>query len=249
MSERLDFASEAVVQAGRLTLPYFRERVPYELKSDESPITIADREAEALIRRRIAAAFPEDAIVGEEQGGDLSSQDCWLIDPIDGTKSFICGVPLFATLLAYCKGGVPLVGVAYFPALEVLAVAERGKGAYENGERMQVSTRNSLQNSILCCGSNASFMKIDKLESLLEVSQNAMTLRTWCDAYGHYLVASGRADAMIDPIVQPWDIGPMQVIVEESGGEFTDFSGSPNPRNQAIASNGLLHSELVGAFQ
>lgn len=248
MSPRLEFAVRAAVLAGDSTLPYFKSRVGYELKEDHSPVTIADQEAEALLRHEIQQQFPDDQILGEEEGGDMHSRDGWLLDPIDGTKSFVCGVPLFATLVAYRIDNIPMIGVAYFPVLKTLVCAERGAGAFENGVPMRVSSRRELKGSVVSFGSPSSMMRANRLDGLLALSELTMATRTWCDAYGHYLVASGRIDAMIDPVLQPWDIAAMSVIVEEAGGTCTTFAGENNPQREAISSNGFLHENLLRVF-
>lgn len=254
MNPRLQFAIDAVRRAGDSTLEHFRNRVTYDLKGDQSPVTVADQEAEQILREAISAAYQGESILGEEQGLTGSGSSRWIIDPIDGTKSFIAGVPLFATLLAYEEAGVPVLGVCYFPALNEMVFAARGEGAFFNGVRCAVSARGSVSGSILACGGPLSMIRYGRWEGFAALSSKALTSRTWSDAYGHALVATGRVDAMIDPVVSRWDLSAIRVIVEEAGGLFTDFSGGdPFVRGdfglEAISTNGLIHSEVLEAFR
>jgi histidinol phosphatase-like enzyme (inositol monophosphatase family) len=248
MSPRLSFALDTAVRAGRFTLAHFNTGTPVEFKPDATPVTEADRGAERIIRGAIEAAYPWEAILGEEEGSSGSGDNRWVIDPIDGTKSFVCGVPLYATLLSYEIGGEPVIGVAFFPALNELLYAEKGEGAFWNGRKCRVSARTSLEGAVVSSGSHASMEKHGKAEGFRTVAQRTMATRTWCDAYGHSLVATGRIEAMIDPIVNHWDVSAMSLIVVESGGRFTDFSGVPGPHAEAVSSNGLVHEELLEVF-
>jgi histidinol phosphatase-like enzyme (inositol monophosphatase family) len=241
------FAVDAAVRAGRSTLAHFQTGAAVEMKADASPVTVADRNAERLIREAIAEAYPGDGILGEEEGASGQSDDRWVIDPIDGTKSFVAGVPLYATLLSYEQAGEPILGICYFPALDELLYAEKGAGAFSNGLPARVSQK-SLENSILVCGGLSRLHTRGMLHNLLDLSKQAMALRTWCDAYGHALVATGRVEAMIDPVLSHWDISAMQVIVEEAGGAFTGFDRRHSPRDEAISSNGIVHDRILEAL-
>lgn len=243
MSPRLAFALETANVAGRRTLAYF-EVVGYELKADDSPVTIADQEAERLMRHAIGKAFPGESILGEEEGGE-PAPDQWVLDPIDGTKSFICGVPLYGTLISYERDGIAEVAVAHFPALGKTCWAERGLGAFCDGRPIRVSDVADMRHAVLCCGSHSSMDDRGLTSTFAALSSYAMATRTWGDAYGHCLVAMGRAEAMIDPVVKPWDLSAVNLIVEEAGGRCSDFDGKPNPRSEAISSNGRLHEMLL----
>ena len=254
MSPRLEFALDAARKAGDSTLVHFRNRIGWELKGDASPVTIADKEAEQLLRDALAVTFPGETILGEEQGLTGSGSTRWIIDPIDGTKSFVAGVPLYATLLAYEIDGVPELGVCYFPALGEMVYASRGNGTFFNGKRCKVSSRESVGGSILACGGPLSMQKYGRWDGFARLSESALTSRTWSDAYGHALVATGRVDAMIDPVVSRWDLSAIRVIVEEAGGKFTDFAGGdPFDRGdfglEAISSNGLVHEAILEAYR
>lgn len=247
MSPRLAFALEAAVEAGKLTLAWFQGSGGFELKADDSPVTAADHAAERRLRERLEQRFPNEAILGEEEGGSIA-KNCWVIDPIDGTKSFVCGVPLYAVLLSFEDDAGPLIGVSYFPALDWLVYAERGQGAFANGRPIRVSETTDLNHVVVCSGAHRSMARHGRTEGFHRIAEAVMATRTWGDAYGHCLVAAGRAQAMVDPIVAPWDLSAVSLIVEEAGGRSTDFSGDRIPRYEALSSNGLLHNWLMEQF-
>jgi histidinol-phosphatase len=250
MNSRLEFALGAVYKAGKSTLAHFQTGVLYTSKTDDSPVTVADIECEKILRIELAKAFPGEAILGEEQGATGNGADRWIIDPIDGTKSFIAGVPTYATLLSYEERGVPILGVCYFPGLDEMVYASLGEGCYLNGRVCCVSQRERLRGSILACGGPGSMMKYGRWDGFAAMTNVALATRTWSDAYGHALVATGRIDAMIDPVVSRWDVSAIRVIVEEAGGTFTDFAGNDPFKKgdlelEAVSSNGLLHNEIL----
>ena len=239
----LEEAVELARSAGRLTLDWYDSAVEVMVKGDGSPVTEADRAAEQLLRAELAHRFPEDGIVGEEfaeTGG--SSGRTWFIDPIDGTQSFIRGVPLFATLLALQDRHGVAVGVINLPALGETVAAGRGRGCYLNEQRVSVGPGSDLAGSVLCT-SGFDLLPDDMAERL---HAGPLILRGWGDAYGYRLVASGRVEAMLDPIVAPWDVAPMAVIIPEAGGRFSDLSGTPSFRSgAALATNGHLHDPIL----
>lgn len=247
MSPRLDLAIEAAFEAGRGTLAHFQNGPVVDRKSDASPVTVADREAEQTMRRFLERHFPGEAILGEEFGGEFQGNG-WLLDPIDGTRSFVAGVPLFATLLSYEEAGEPQLGVAYFPALELMVYAELGAGCYANGRRCQVSPTPTLDNATVATAGIPGLRKAGLLEAVAKLTERLESTRSWCDAYGHVLVAMGQVDAMIDPSVARWDISPVSVIVREAGGKFTQLNGEPGLGSSAISSNGYVHDELRRAL-
>jgi len=246
MSPRLAFAIDAALKGGKSTLGLFQTGAEVLTKSDATPVTIADQNAERLIRSLITQNYPDDAILGEEEGGDTGAFDRWVIDPIDGTKSFICGVPLYATLLSYEVDGETEIGVCYLPALDEMFYAEKGKGAFLNGRPIGVSSRESSKGCILCCG--GSMLKSPHWPRISKLVDNALASRTWCDAYGHTLVACGRADAMVDPIVNHWDISAVSLIVREAGGRFTDLKGGEKLSSEGLSTNGKIHEEVLRAL-
>ncbi len=250
----VDFAVAAARQAGALTLEqYQRPDLAVDHKPDGSPITGADIEAERLLRRLIASRFPDDAILGEEGGFEeggpgtrsAASGRLWVIDPIDGTKAFAQGVPLFSNLVALVDEHGPAVGVINLPALGECVWAGRGRGAWWNGRPCRVSERSAIDESCLCT-SGFSYWPAEARGRLLG---SGARVRTWGDAYGYALVATGRAEAMIDPECFDWDVAPMAVIIAEAGGRFSDRTGSPGWRNgSGVATNGRVHDEVLALF-
>lgn len=222
--------------AGDAALGYFRERPAVEIKADGSPVTIADRAAERAARDWIAARFPADGIVGEEMGRQAGkSGRLWLIDPIDGTKSFVRGVPLWGTLIAVCRDDVVLAGAVYCPAVGELMVAAESEGCWLNGARAKVSTVAKL--------ADAAVLSTDA-GTPRRLVEAAAVARTWGDCYGYLMVAAGRAEVMIDATVNEWDSAAVQRCVVEAGGVFTDWEGTPTAFGKnAIATNALVADE------
>jgi len=225
----LEFATQTAYEAGRLTLGYFgTEAARPEFKADDTPVTVADREAERLIRARIGERYPKHAILGEEYGEEEGSDPDhrWIVDPIDGTKSFVRGVPLYGVLIGLEIEGICEVGAAYFPAIDEMVCAATGEGCYRNGRSANVSTTQSLAQGMTCYAEAASFGEHGRRDAWLRVVSAAGESRGWSDSYGHALVATGRADLMLDPIMDPWDCGPFPPILREAGGYFGDWSGN-----------------------
>ncbi|HZJ08299.1 MAG TPA: inositol monophosphatase family protein [Trueperaceae bacterium] len=226
LDRALDVCLTAVHDAGRLTLGYFGGDVKADAKADDSPVTVADVRAEELIRTRLEAAFPAHGIVGEEHGVSRPEAAArWYIDPIDGTKSFMRGVPLYAVLLALEVEEEVVVGAAYFPALDELLYATKGGGAFLNGRRVRVRATSELARAFVSFTDAASFAKQGRTEGWQRVLDATYHRPGWSDAYGHALVASGRVEAMLDPVLNPHDGAPFGVILPEAGGYFGDFAG------------------------
>ena len=245
--ELLPFAEELIAAAGELTERYFRSSdLEVIAKEDGTPVTVADQGAERLIRDAIAAEFPNDAIMGEEYGAsDASSGRQWVIDPIDGTKSFTAGVPLYSNLLAVIDDGVPVLGIINLPAVGELLSAVTGHGATCNGEPCRVSAKDSLQGAYVMTSS----VRYWRPEFQQRVLDEGIILRTWGDAYGYAMVATGRAEAMIDPRANLWDVAPIGVILTEAGGAFTDLAGNPQvTAGNGIGTNGVLHDTFRQTF-
>ncbi len=253
ISERAKFAVEVARAAGNETLQFFQQQsVGYERKSDQSPVTIADRAAEQLARRLIQERFPTDAILGEEFGEVAGSSGYrWIIDPIDGTKSFIAGVPLYSTLLGIEHAGSSVAGVIFIPALNEGVHAARGGGAWHfRGELPEtaahVSNRQKLADAIFLISQVDSFQQRGASEAFHRLEAEAYVTRTWGDGYGYLLVATGRADLMIDPAMNLWDAAALQPIIEEAGGTFTDWKGQATIYSgEAIATNGGIFNEVM----
>jgi histidinol phosphatase-like enzyme (inositol monophosphatase family) len=243
----------AAREAGAITLKYFQgDNYAVELKRDQSPVTIADRQAEQLLRERIAAAFPADAILGEEfpeRPGDSGYR--WILDPIDGTKSFISGVPLYGALVGLEFEARSVAGVIHLPALGETVYAAKGTGAwFVRSDRPAVPARVSrttrLADSLFCTSEIRSFAKSGRREAFDRFDGACRLARTWGDCYGYLLVATGRADVMVDPLMNVWDCAALQPIVEEAGGTFTDWQGEPTIYGgEAVATNGVLAEEAL----
>lgn len=246
MSPEMEFALTAAKEAGKLVMPYFRAGITSERKRDNSPVTQADREAETLLRDRITARFPRHSILGEEFGEETNDRSVrWLIDPIDGTKSFIYGVPLFAVLVALERDNEPVLGVAHFPALGESLWAEIGAGAFLDGHAIRVSDTAKLEDALVLTGSIANFEKHGNLPKVLEIARNCFTMRSWGDAYGHCMVAKGKAEIMMDPVVKIWDTSAVSLIVSEAGGRVTDFFGNSTHRSgNLVSTNGKFAVRL-----
>jgi len=241
----VDFAVSIAKEAGELTLSLFNDlNLEIIKKSDGSPVTEADRGAERLLRQRISDSFPEDSIIGEEEENVLgSSGRTWILDPIDGTQSFINGVPLFANLVAFEDEHGSAVGVINLPAINECIWAGRGLGCFADGEKAHVSNIETLDG---CCVVTSGVDYWNSLSFFKSLSKTETTVRTWGDAYGYALVATGRVDAMVDPIVNPWDVAPMLTIIPEAGGVFTDFKNIKTANGgNALASNPALHTLLI----
>ncbi len=240
-------AVEIAEAAAQLTLGWFQgSDLGVRQKQDGSVVTEAEVAADDLIRSTIRDRYPDDEVFGEERGasGGASGRR-WIIDPIDGTISFVHGVPLYSTLLALVDADGPALGVICLPALGETVAAGRGIGAFLNGSACQVSSTNTLAESLLTGTSFDSDWWGE--DHLLSIASSGATTRTWGDGYGYALVATGRADAMIEPPVKPWDIAPMLSIIPEAGGRITGWDGTPADRNEGgwIASNSHLHDHLI----
>ena len=253
---RLDLALVAAAKCCETAVSLFRGRLAHELKSDGSPVTQADRDCERLVRTLIARQFPHDAITGEEFGDTEGTTGYrWYLDPIDGTKSFIAGVPLWGTLIGIELDGTIAAGVAAFPALNQLIYASRGEGAWhitdwqlpgESHARAWVSSTSSLDQALFCFTSAASFARRGADQALTNLLRGTRTARGWGDCYGWLLVSTGRADVMIDTHVRPWDVAPFAVILPEAGGHFSDWRGRPDiAGGDGVASNGVLHEDVL----
>ncbi len=249
MSPELDFAIQVARQAGELTLRHFRKGASFDRKPDNSPVTAADREAEQFIRQQIHQRFPDDGILGEEFGATAGGADrIWILDPIDGTKSFIYGVPLFGVLIGLQVYGKSVLGVADFPAQQETYWAEMGSGAHRNGEPIRASEA-KLNEGLLVSGSFQSMVAQGRLDGYSKLAEQAFVARTWGDAYGHCMVADGRAVAMIDPVVNVWDTCAVYAIVTEAGGSFTNFDGADGfGFGEAVSANSACGAEVVAAF-
>lgn len=249
-AEYLDFALDAAWQAGRLTLAHFQTGVAVDRKADDTPVTLADRGAEQLLRRLIAARFPSHGVVGEEFGAsERDSDHRWIIDPIDGTQSFIRGVPLYGVLLGLEIAGEMVAGVVNLPALGEIAGAARGQGCRWNGRAARVSPTRQLSDALLAYTDLGSLMHHPT--GVWPRLERATRLRRgWSDCYGYVLVATGRAEIMLDAEVKPWDCAALVPLLEEAGGRFTDWAGQARiDGGNAVATNGHVHEAVLDILQ
>ncbi len=253
IADRLALAREAAREAGEITLRHFRrDDLKIERKRDDSPVTVADRGAEEHLRRRIADAFPDDAILGEEfPEREGTSGFRWILDPIDGTKSFIHGVPLYGTLVGVEHQGASVLGVNRIPALDECVYAGKGQGAwYVSGDRPPVPARVSqcprLAEGLFLTSEVVNFDHRGRREVYDRLQAIARLTRTWGDCYGYLMLATGRADLMVDPIMEVWDAAALLPILEEAGGTFTDWQGRPTIHSrEGIATNGHILDEVL----
>ncbi len=252
-----DFATSLAYRAGRITLGYFNTGSRPDFKADDTPVTAADRAAEEFIRGEIEKAYPGHAIIGEEFGesfpslsgrgvrGEGEEPIRWIIDPIDGTKSFMRGVPLYAVLIGLEIDGVVRVGAAYFPALDEMLCAADGLGAWWNSRRAHVSEVDSMKQACVCYTTYHNFEKRD-LSVWKRLSDAAYMMRGWSDAYAYLAVATGRAEVALDPFMKVWDCGPFPVIFREAGGYFGSWSGEEgHTHGEALACNAALRPEVL----
>ena len=244
---RYDLAIDLARKAGDLALSYYDRQVVVEYKADLSPVTVADKGAEELIRAEVGRLFPADGFLGEEFGDQPGSSGYrWVIDPIDGTKAFIRGVPLWGTLVGLEYRGEQVAGVAYGPALGTIWHAARGDGAYKNGRRVTVSPEADLGKSIVCFTVLDKFAEVGRGAGFAALATATAQQRGWGDFYGFVLVAEGAVELMVDYGVNPWDVTALRPIVEEAGGRFTDWNDVPTTTTRdVLASNGKLHAEVL----
>ncbi|MCA9199252.1 MAG: histidinol phosphate phosphatase [Planctomycetales bacterium] len=232
ITDRLELAIRIAQGAGQI-VEDLRKQFQVEKKADSTPVTDADKAAEVYLRAEIEAQFSSDAVIGEEFGQSAGTSGfTWVVDPIDGTKSFIAGVPLYGTLVGVLYEGKPVIGVIELPALDCRVFAASGSGAFQqNGqsERIpaRVSNAKSLSEGVYVTSEVKTFQARNALDVHLQLEEKAWYGRTWGDCYGYYLVATGRALAMVDPVMSIWDAAAILPVMEEAGGAFVDWNGNP----------------------
>jgi len=244
----LDTAVALLREAGERTLRWFRaDDLSVERKADGTPVTAADRDAERFLRERLAEAFPGDGVLGEEEPPtEGTTGRRWILDPIDGTKAFTCGVPLYSNLLALEDEHGIAVGVINLPALGETVWAGRGLGCWSERGPARVNDTADVHKAFIVSSSMSRWPQ----DVAAQLDQDGAILRTWGDGYGYALVATGRAVAMVDPIVEPYDVAPMPIILREAGGRFTDLSGEETIYGRSgLASNGKVHDELLARLR
>ncbi|MEX2502347.1 MAG: inositol monophosphatase family protein [Trueperaceae bacterium] len=243
----LDLALDLTDRAGRLTLGYFRGGTRPEWKADATPVTVADREAETLIRHELERVHPDHAVVGEEFGvQDGTAPYRWWIDPIDGTKAFVRGVPLYGVLIGVEREGVPVLGVAAFPALGETIAAAHGRGCRLNGRRCYVSDTSDLARAAASTTDAGAFAAAGRRAAWDRLTAATWIRAGWGDAYGYALVASGRIEIMADPALHPWDAAPFPVLLSEAGGWFGDWAGRVTMHGgEGLATNAALRAPVL----
>jgi histidinol-phosphatase len=246
----LSLAIELADRADRITMAAFRRELAVERKADGSPVTEADRAVERELRERLEAARPADAVVGEEYGTAGTAERRWYLDPVDGTRNFIRGIPVFATLIGLEVEGRMHLGVVSAPALGARWWAVSGGGAFSSGRPIRVSRVDRLGEAQLAYDSVPGFAVRGLEEQFLALARRCARSRGFGDFWSHVLVAEGCVEIAVEPEVSPWDLAPLLVIVEESGGRFTDLEGRPRiDGGSAVATNGLLHDAVLEALR
>jgi histidinol-phosphatase len=239
-------AAEVARMCGKTALAHFRKGISVEMKKDGTPVTVADREAERAARGWIERHFPDDGILGEELGTTRpDAKRRWILDPIDGTKTFVRGVPLWGTLVGVAAGEELLAGAAYFPAVDELLVAAPGQGCLWNGVRCRVSAVEDLAQATVLTTDERFPEHPQRKPGWQTLTGRASMSRTWGDCYGYLLVATGRAEVMVDEVLSPWDAAALFPIIEEAGGRFTDWSGNRTAfGGGAVATNQKLDAQV-----
>jgi histidinol phosphatase-like enzyme (inositol monophosphatase family) len=241
-ADLLEAVAEAARVCGGIAMQYFGKDIGVDTKSDGTPVTQADRAAEHAVREWLSTRFPDDTLVGEEHGATPgSSRRTWLIDPIDGTKSFIRGIPMWGSMIAVSEGDEVLAGAINCAATGELVAAARGRGCYLNGARCTVSGTTVLESATILSTDVTFPYNPERTQRWEPLARRVAMSRTWGDCYGYMLVATGRADLMVDDRLNPWDAAALMPIIEEAGGMFTDWSGAHTMHGgDAIATNGAL---------
>jgi histidinol-phosphatase len=251
MDEILSAAIDAAKAAGDIALHYFRTNLIVETKADRTPVTRADRECESKIVEILEARFPEIGFLGEEHGERPGQRNArWIIDPIDGTKNFIRGIPFFAVLIALEEAGEITAGVMYAPAINDLLYARKGQGAFANGRPVRVSEISDLKDAMLIHGGLKDLKVRPCWQSFLRLVDGTARQRGFGDALGHSVVICGQAEVVLEPEIKPWDVAATKILVTEAGGRFSDFAGSPSIyTGSAVISNGRVHEDVVKILQ
>lgn len=241
----LEIAKEAAKIGAQHAQKYFNTNLQVALKEDLTPVTIADKETEEIIKDFILSQEPEAKFVGEEFGGDYGQENYWLIDPIDGTAFFARGIPLWGTLITYMEHGQAVIGVSYIPYFDELLYAQKGKGAFLNGTPVHVSTRATIQEAFISHGSIHKI--VNKVPGFIKLSEQVHKMKGVGDSYGYHLLAQGKIEAKFDGAAEPFDVAGLNLVIEEAGGKVTNFQGEELQlkEHNVLATNGLIHDEVV----
>jgi histidinol-phosphatase len=247
LEDILENAIDIAEEAADLAFSYFRQPILIEMKENQTPVTVADKKTEEFIRKALLEDFPGFGILGEELGEEsIQNQYVWTVDPIDGTRSFIRGIPLFGTLIGLLDRGKPIGGIMVLPALEETYWAGTGMGTFCNGHQIHVSQAQKIESSLVSVGDVYAFQEAGKENVFKTLSQKTEICRGYTDCFGHSLVMRGAMDAMIDPVVSIWDIAPLACMIEEAGGEYFDFHGEKTIQSKSFITCGPgLKKELL----
>lgn len=246
------FARQLAYRAGRITLSHYNKDIQHDLKADESPVTAADRATEEFIRGEIEKTYPDHAIVGEEYGEKAGEGNPfrWIVDPIDGTKSFMKGVPFYSVLIALEIEGVSRVGAVCFPALDEVLYGADGLGTWMNGKRVRVSDVRDMKQAVFCYTSWSGFRSTKRLKVLERFHKEFFYGRGWGDAFGYHMVATGRAEVMLDPTIKIWDVAPFCPIFREAGGYFGSWDGREgHTHGEGMACNAVLKKKILNLIR
>jgi histidinol-phosphatase len=256
--DELKLARELADIADEISLKYFSKNPEVTTKDDGTLVTVADREIETALRKRIKETFPDHGVLGEEQGLQGAREGpIWVIDPIDGTNNFAWGIPIYATLIALRVDGVTNVGLASAPAIGERYEAARGDGARMNGMPIRVSDVRTIEDARVCYGSYRGVVAAGLGDRWVDILKRAKRERGFGDFWGHMLVARGAEEVMVEPSLAIWDVAALEVIVQEAGGKMTGFSGAPYPESRmwgpegdgsCLSTNGQLHDQLVAVL-
>ena len=249
MQDFVDFSKQLAAASGEIIMRYFRSDFTVDTKEDDSPVTIADRKAEEIMREMIMQEFPEHGIIGEEFGNHKESAEYqWVLDPIDGTKSFVSGTFLFGTLIGLMKDGEPIVGSIHHPLTSHLLIGTEDETRL-NDEPVRVRPTEHLRDAVMVY---SDFIDVGKYQNGIAFQQlmgKTKYNRTWGDCHGYFLLATGYADIMLDPIMHLWDIVALVPVIKGAGGKITSWNGGPPlSGNGIIASNRALHSQVLRAL-
>lgn len=250
VSEFMQVALDAARVAERVVMESYGPGVEAHLKPDQTPVTQADRDAEAVIVETISRRFPAHGFLGEEYGRRNSdAEHVWIIDPIDGTKNYVRGIPFFATQIALMRAGELVLGVSNMPVMDELLYAEKGRGAVLNGATVRVSEVDSVADAQVSFGGLDYFLHAGRFNAVRNLVGRAGRIRAFGDAYAYHLLATGRCEAVLEAHIGIWDIAALAVIVQEAGGRCTDLTGQPVGvgTTSMLATNGRVHSEILQA--
>ncbi|NJD22488.1 MAG: histidinol-phosphatase [Melioribacter sp.] len=246
LNELRHFCKWLADESGKIIKSYWRTSINVENKSDLSPVTIADKKTEELMREAIMKKFSNHGILGEEFGEyNPNAEYKWVLDPIDGTKSFICGTVMFGTLIALLKNGEPILGVINQPILNEFLIGDNYVTEL-NGKQVHVRNCENISDAVLLTTDQINVEKFCNIKNFDDLVHKVKLYRQWGDCYGYYLVATGYADIMIDPIMNPWDLMALIPIIKGAGGTITDYyNGNPAKGNSIVATGGKIHNEVI----